>query len=233
MPGFLMHLLEGNIILENFKRNKIPFYDAASKAGQQFLLGTLLPDITNNKELTHFRPEYQKHLITKYPDIDYILQRYNKSDFSPFDLGILAHLHLDAVYVKDFWPNYFSFQNDKGMATRDTREALYVNIFSTNEVIPLKEFFSDKYFYGDYDILNPILMNTYDIQKPDISFYNKKDIHISECAQADASDIISVIEAFTSWSDTTSNNTTRVFPASDIINFINAAALLYAEKYIS
>jgi hypothetical protein len=76
-------------------------------------------------------------------------------------------------------------------------------------------------------------MNTYDIQKPDISFYNKKDIHISECAQADASDIISVIEAFTSWSDTTSNNTTRVFPASDIINFINAAALLYAEKYIS
>ena len=111
MPGFLMHLIEGEMIINKINTGVTSAADshlsAIKAAPEQFLLGCILPDITDNKEKTHFRPAWQKNLITKYPELAHIRALYpDDAILSPADYGILAHLHLDTHYVTDFWPEY-------------------------------------------------------------------------------------------------------------------------------
>jgi hypothetical protein len=228
MPGFLMHLIEGENILKHMNKCNSP--DSRDYLFcQQFLLGCILPDITDNKELTHFRPAWQKHLITKYPDMEYIFKAYVNDNLSAFDMGIIAHLQLDALYVTDFWPKYFYFQNEAGENSCDTREKLYVNIHSSNEIIPLKQFFSDEYFYGEYDILNPYLFKKYNINRPDINVYNKQFIHITECIPKNVDDIKQALDMYIHSYTSTSKDITHtyLFPPEDIIEFLNSSAEVF------
>lgn len=54
MPGFLMHLIEGEMIINKINTGVTSAADSrllAIKADpEQFLLGCILPDITDNKE---------------------------------------------------------------------------------------------------------------------------------------------------------------------------------------
>lgn len=103
MPGFLMHLVEGEMILNNLKKQ----INISKTFTEEFMLGCILPDVTSDKERTHFRSLYQKYQITKYPDMTAVYALYGNQELSPIDLGILAHLQLDASYVADFWQHFF------------------------------------------------------------------------------------------------------------------------------
>ena len=134
MPGFLMHLVEGEMILNNLKKQ----INISKTFKEEFMLGCILPDVTSDKERTHFRPLYQKYQITKYPD-------------------------MTAVY------------------------ALY----------GLADFFSDKWFYGEYDRINPVLNRQFHPFVPDHVSYRAEDIHIKECIPNDAGMIKKCLSAYT------------------------------------
>ena len=202
MPGFLMHLIEGEMIINKINTGVTSAADSrllAIKADpEQFLLGCILPDITDNKERTHFRPAWQKNLITKYPDLDYIRALYpDDAILSPADYGILAHLHLDTHYVTDFWPDYFTIENTAGNTCFDTRQPLYVHISSQPEKkIPLAEFFSDRYFYGEYDRINPRLLKDFHPYIPEQITYQPELVHITECRPEDPSQITKALQTY-------------------------------------
>ena len=121
MPGYIIHLCEGRYIADKLHISK----ESQPELLNDFLLGCVLPDAVTDKALTHFRPEWQNDLITKYPDIDHILSEYPVEAMTPADLGILAHLMMDAAYVEEFWPQYFQFEagdNTPTCVTRDMSE---------------------------------------------------------------------------------------------------------------
>ena len=97
MPGYIIHLCEGRYIADKLHISK----ESQPELLNDFLLGCVLPDAVMDKALTHFRPEWQNDLITKYPDIDHILSEYPVEAMTPADLGILAHLMMDAAYVEE------------------------------------------------------------------------------------------------------------------------------------
>lgn len=55
-----------------------------------------------------------------------------------------------------------------------------------NSRIPYHEFFSTKYFYGDYDILNPYIYKAVHPYIPDVYDIPPEQIHIKECKNYDA-----------------------------------------------
>ena len=202
MPGFLMHLIEGEMIINKINTGVTSAADshlsAIKAAPEQFLLGCILPDITDNKEKTHFRPAWQKNLITKYPELAHIRALYpDDAILSPADYGILAHLHLDTHYVTDFWPEYFTIEDPAGNTCFDTRQPLYVHISSQPEKkIPLAEFFSDRYFYGEYDRINPRLLKDFHPYIPEQSTYQPELVHITECRPEDPSQITKALQSY-------------------------------------
>ena len=193
MPGFLMHLVEGEMILNRLK-NQINIPQTFT---EEFMLGCILPDVTSDKERTHFRPLYQKYQITKYPDMAAVYALYKNQELSPIDLGILTHLQLDASYVTDFWQHYFAFEDESGAFSVDIRHPLFVRLLKGQEVrIPLADFFSDKWFYGEYDRINPVLNRRFHPFVPDHVPYRTEDIHIKECIPEDAEMIKTSLSAY-------------------------------------
>lgn len=85
MPGFIIHLAEARRIVDVMKTEYGE--DGLYELYERFALGCILPDITDDKEKTHFRPEWQKNLITKYPDIDLVLKAYEGKQLTPEDMG--------------------------------------------------------------------------------------------------------------------------------------------------
>lgn len=242
MPGFLMHLIEGEMIINKINTGVTSAADSrllAIKADpEQFLLGCILPDITDNKERTHFRPAWQKNLITKYPDLDYIRALYpDDAILSPADYGILAHLHLDTHYVTDFWPDYFTIENTAGNTCFDTRQPLYVHISSQPEKkIPLAEFFSDRYFYGEYDRINPRLLKDFHPYIPEQITYQPELVHITECGPEDPSQITKALQTYIiqnpSPAPEASVTRAEIFPYDAVIEFLEHMADTFFTEFI-
>lgn len=248
MPGFLMHLVEGEIILNRLK-NQI---NIPQTFAEEFMLGCILPDVTSDKERTHFRPLSQKYQITKYPDMAAVYTLYGDQGLSPIDLGILAHLQLDASYVTDFWQHYFAFEDESGAPSVDTRHPLFVRLLKEQPGrIPLADFFSDKWFYGEYDRINPVLNRQFHPFVPDHVSYRAEDIHIKECIPEDAGMIKKCLSAYIGIPKATEseiqtafetgnqavcpntenspddNCMTKIFPYKDIISFLQDQADSY------
>ena len=253
MPGFLMHLVEGEMILNNLKKQ----INISKTFTEEFMLGCIMPDVTSDKERTHFRPLYQKYQITKYPDMAAVYALYGNQELSPIDLGILAHLQLDASYVTDFWQHFFVFEDESGAFSVDIRHPLFVRLLNGQKArIPLADFFSDKWFYGEYDRINPVLNRQFHPFVPDHVPYRTEDIHIKECIPEDAEMIKTSLSAYTgtakaigsedpaasSGDQVTGSDTrispddtcmTKIFPYKDIISFLREQADSYpAMPYI-
>lgn len=197
MPGFMLHLAEGQMILNKLNRiNASVEMEQSNKDCKpmhlkadfihDFMCGCVIPDATSDKELTHFRPAWQKELITKYPDMDYIMDTYANSMSTACDFGILAHLHLDSLYVCSYWKQHFIFEDIYGTETTVHKDIHHVRLLRNNSRIPYHEFFSTKYFYGDYDILNPYIYKAVHPYIPDVYDIPPEQIHIKECKNYDA-----------------------------------------------
>lgn len=234
MPGYMMHLVEGQMILNKFKKTN----SSLRLSENDFLIGCLLPDAVSDKELTHFRPVSQKMQITKYPDMRYVLETYQDQPLSSCDLGILAHLHIDALYVSDFWPKHFTFLDVNEKYTNITSDIDHVLIYSSGERVPFDQFFSDTWFYGEYDRLNPYIISTINPPIPDISTM-PDDIHIHECRHIDLSSVKTILSTLSQNISLEYNLTTypdilpKIFPKEDILEFLEETADAFIEKYFS
>lgn len=233
MPGYMMHLAEGQIILDKLNQTKNNLHISKN----DFLLGCMLPDAVTDKELTHFRPANQKKQITKYPDMPYVLNTHLKHPLSSCDFGILAHLHMDAIYVTDFWPKYFTFLDTDESYTNITSDIDHVWIQTIGQHVPFKQFFTDTWFYGEYDILNPYIKSVIHISIPEITTL-PKDIHIYdydcidrgllETMLAKLSEEINTVDHFSSNLESKSN----IFPKEDILNFLDETADLFIKEIL-
>lgn len=222
MPGYIMHLCEGQYILNNIDM----------RGGENdFLLGCVMPDAVSDKNKTHFRPAWQSSHITKYPDIGHILELYPITRMTFADLGILAHLIMDARYVTDFWPRFFQFENEAGMAV--TREADISCVRLTGESmqpagtgISLHEFFSNDFFYGDYDRTGHRFQHDFHTVPPAVY---RPELTISECSDISLSRLEADLKRFVCGHYLPDMPVTRVFPYDSLRDFV----IQTAEDFIS
>lgn len=218
MPGYMMHLCEGTYII-----NKLDLsMDDNTDICNDFLLGTIIPDAVSDKSLTHFRPNWQHDLITKYPDINSVIDAYPPNLMTAADLGIMAHLMMDAAYVKTFWPQYFRFENLSDTETAIANDIHHVRMSKNSmqpsgSTIPFSEFFSNRFFYGDYDITNPLFFSD---MRPYIPSLKICDISIIPCRTYDHVKLGRDIASFTLHDEHKAAVTTSVFPYADLKAFV-------------
>lgn len=217
MPGFIIHLAEARRIVDVMKTEYGE--DGLYELYERFALGCILPDITDDKEKTHFRPEWQKNLITKYPDIDLVLKAYEGKQLTPEDMGIITHLRMDQLYVERLWPEYFTFKDANGRETKVWADISYVDMKSGGRV-PLNTFFSEEYFYGDYDVLNPSIIKNVQPEIPKGDIYVSDHIHIPGYDKVTGAMIDEALAAYC-FNCTDMERDTRVFSYEVIMEFID------------
>lgn len=244
MPGYMMHLCEGTYIKENILVSGRSAVDTVISRAltsvfsspdltNEFLLGTVLPDAVADKSLTHFRPSWQDNLITKYPDMGCLTEQYAPEDLTAADLGILAHLYMDSIYVEEFWPRYFQFEDSSGTPTCVSEDIDHVKMTAASRqsegtIIPIRDFFSDRYFYGDYNITNPLFQADFAPVIPDIVPVS---LTISQCKVFSPDMLRRDLSHFISAGPYIQGKTTNVFPYNDLKEFIASCADRFLYLY--
>ena len=152
MPGYLIHLAEAELILD--KMRKLRQTDDAFE--QAFLTGTLLPDtrLKGEKRFSHFWDPDKLECLALGPDLARFTDKYGQRLNEPVMLGYLAHLHLDARYVTEYWPTVMAFYGCTGEPEYRKAHIAEVEIKRLQKCVPVSQFFSIDYYYGDYTKLN-------------------------------------------------------------------------------
>lgn len=264
MPGYMMHLCEGCYILNILSDQSstatgsviAQAFARESKAPDftnNFLLGTIIPDAVSDKSLTHFRPTWQNDLITKYPDMTRLIHDHPASELTAADLGVLAHLYMDSLYVEEFWPRYFEFEDISDTTTCvsdmiDHVRMKHSSMQPADSIIPIRDFFSDRYFYGDYNITNPVFQSDFSPVIPDVM---PVPLSITECSVFSIARLKQDLSHFTrvgfsacnaqsfnaqpfnvqSFNAHIQNIQTRVFPYTDLKKFIINCAYTFFDLY--
>lgn len=168
MPGHIIHLAAAGCVLERLGTQSETFRN-------EFLIGSMAPDTMrgNDKKVGHFWSDEMYKRFMRIPDYDFFQKKYHARMKEPYVLGYYGHLYLDALFLNTCWKNRFSFY-DRDMQPVDLFDQVYyVQLHSFTEEGIKREhlflrdlFFSDAYYYGDYDRVNPYLFSNYDITIP-------------------------------------------------------------------
>lgn len=163
MPGFVIHLAEAIVIMESMKEKPDPVWR------QEFLLGSLLPDtrLGENKAVSHFWGSGQDKYIARAPRLPLFMNKYGYRLNEAVMLGYYAHLHLDARYVRSFWPKELTFEDRDGRPQAEKDKIERVELSHSGQRIPFEDFFSSEYYYGDYTRCNHWFVEKYHIEAPE------------------------------------------------------------------
>lgn len=164
MPGYVIHLAEAIQILDVIKEQT----DISDDWEQRFLTGTLLPDtrLKGEKRISHFWNPEELHLLALAPDLSLFLAKYGEQLTDPLVLGYLAHLHLDACYVQNYWPTVIAFYGAEGEPEHEKKKITSVEIRRLGRRVPVDRFFSSEYYYGEYTKLNGYFIDKYSLTVP-------------------------------------------------------------------
>ncbi len=164
MPGYVIHIAQAYRILDILGTA----YDLPAAWREAFVTGNLLPDtrLKAEKEISHFWNPADLDKIAKAPDLSIFLGKYGNKLDEPVLLGYLSHLFLDALYVERFWPRIISFQDAEGRQREKSSEISRVFVNRLGTTVPVADFFSEKYYYGDYTKMNAYFMDKYKISPP-------------------------------------------------------------------
>ena len=70
---------------------------------------------------------------------------------------------MDRIYAKDYIPQIVTFYDKNGHEASNRADITHALIKRTGELVPIKRFFSDEYYYGDFTKLNTYLMNRFQL----------------------------------------------------------------------
>ena len=98
-----------------------------------------------------------------YPDLDLFLTRYKHLLDDSSCLGYYFHLFVDRIYAKDYIPQIVTFYDKNGQEASNRADITHALIKRTDELVPIKKFFSDEYYYGDFTKLNTYLINRFQL----------------------------------------------------------------------
>ena len=169
MPGYILHLTAAQMFLKTQKGQELL---KTEQDKNDFLIGNLLPDTTEIKAKSHFRdPKYNDRMV-EYPETDWFIKKYKDLLSNSSVIGYLFHLYIDRRFFKDYMPKIVEFRNEQD--EKEERRDLVKNVFlkRTGQRLSKQDFFSEKYYYGDYTKMNTYLVNRYQIPTtldPDIS----------------------------------------------------------------
>lgn len=174
MPGHIIHLAAASRVLEQH-----PVDDVWAN---EFLLGSIVPDMLerSNKKQSHFWSDEGYVKFERVPDLEAFWAKYGDKITNPFVLGYYSHLYMDALFMRTSWKTHFTFY-DKNRQPNDLFDEVAFIGYRKDEndtihVYPREEFFSNAYYYGDYDRVNPYIIKNYNVRIPKLPTINYTDV---------------------------------------------------------
>ena len=212
MPGFILHMTAAQMLLEKHKINVDQ--DA-------FQVGNLIADSVSDKTYSHFRHPRRQEKLMVYPDLNLFLDKYKLLLSDSSCLGYYYHLFVDRIYAKEYIPQIVSFYGTDGQEASDRQDIKHAHIKRTNELVPIKRFFSDEYYYGDFTKLNTYLMNRFHL-----CIDLKEDVTNPGIEEVDYKDIEGIKEQLQGYLDVSEEavNELRVFEPESLIQFLQDTA---------
>lgn len=171
MPGYVMHLAVAERVIEICGIKD-------SKDINDLKIGSIIPDALtrSNKKQSHFWDDDIYKCFVRKPNLDMFLQKYgayNQSRLNePYIFGYYCHLHLDRRFIEEYWHNHFKFYDDNMEEACGFDEVRKVLLIGSGKLYDRSDFFSDKYYYGDYDIMNQYMLGKYNISTPELKLPN-------------------------------------------------------------
>ncbi len=162
MPGYVMHLAVAEQIIEICHITKM-------EDCNELRIGSIVPDTRkgNEKRKSHFWTDEEYIRFARKPDLHMFMNKYGKSLANPYIFGYYAHLYMDYHFVMKYWPLHYMFY-DKNMQPADIYDDVeWVRYIDTNELILRQDFFSEQYYYGDYNRMNRYMLLYYGIKTPE------------------------------------------------------------------
>ena len=128
MPGFILHLTAAQMLLKHLPSH--PDFPYPISSVNDFLIGNLLPDATQQKESSHFRDPLYREKMMVFPDLTRFTAKYRSLLPDSSALGYYFHLYIDRKFFKDFIPQIVEFYNADGEITdmRDEIATVYIKI---------------------------------------------------------------------------------------------------------
>lgn len=163
MPGFVIHMIHGNYILQRSG------YDWNDEMRNSFMVGILMPDSEtgSQKDISHFLLPDSENKILRVPEPDSFAAKYRQFLTEPFVIAYLAHLWLDKQFFEKFFPIYVHFLSENGKVTTDKDHVNQVYLPKQNQYISVDELFSESFLYGDYTALNARFIAEHHLKIPD------------------------------------------------------------------
>ena len=154
MPGFILHLTAAKMLLDKFH---IPVDRNA------FYIGSLLPDTTEDKAISHFRDAQRRSKMVEYPEVDVFAEKYRTLLTESSALGYHYHLYIDRIFLKDFYPRVLKYLNADKVEEEERNKVVWAYICKTKEIVPVRQFLSEEYYYGDFTRMNRWLVDKYQL----------------------------------------------------------------------
>lgn len=222
MPGYILHLTAAKMFLNRMKREQI--MEMSKKDENNFLIGNLLPDTTKIKSRSHFRdPKYYDHMV-EYPETAWFMDKYHDILYNPSVYGYLFHLYIDRKFFKDYMPKIVEFRNEEDQIEVRRDKVKYVILKRTGEKISKEDFFSEKYYYGDYTNMNTYLVHRYQIPirlDPEV-----KNPGVEEVSYQDVKKVLKELEGYLKVPEKAVKNV-RVFDVEDLLLFLEESVEEY------
>lgn len=215
MPGYILHLTAAKMFLNRVKREHV--IEMSRKDENDFLIGNLLPDTTKMKSRSHFRnPKYHDYMV-EYPETSWFEEKYHNILHDPSVMGYLFHLYIDRKFFKDYMPRIVEFRNKEDQIEVKKDKVKYVILKRTRQKISKEDFFSEKYYYGDYTNMNTYLVHRYQIPiKLDPEVMNPG---IEEVSYQDVKKVLKELKGYLNVSEEAVKNV-KVFDVEDLLSFL-------------
>lgn len=218
MPGFILHLTAAQMLRSHL--HEYPDFPYPIQSVNDFLIGNLLPDATDQKELSHFRNPVYRDKMMVFPDLTRFIAKYSSLLSDSSVLGYYFHLYIDRRFFKDFIPEIVDFYDETGQIT-DTKEEIatvYIRNFQT--YIPFEKYLTEEYYYGDYTKMNTYLVNRYQI--PTTLDPNISNPGIKEVDYEDVKQVLKELKTYLKVTEDAVKNV-RVFDVEDLLFFLENA----------
>lgn len=149
-----------------------------TKATRDFYVGNILPDIIAPKKLSHYWDQRQTNNIIKIPHLDKFLINYQTQLSNKQLLGYYCHLYIDKFFYENFISQIVCFLDKNNVQTNLLKAARYAYLYKINLFIPYSEFWTNKYYYGEFDKSNAVLQEKCNIDIDKLTETIKNDDYI-------------------------------------------------------
>ena len=161
MPGFILHMTSARMLMQQSDKTSPLHYDEETQ--KKLFIGSILPDASTDKRVSHFREKKSFGTIIEYPDPSLFYNKYKDLLSDPVCLGFYFHLYIDYRFFTDYLPNIVVYMDDNGWNTMDIHKVTQVYVKKTGLTVPIKQFLSKEYYYGDYTKMNTYLIHKYNL----------------------------------------------------------------------